>query len=58
MIDGGKVLKIFVIGGIGLPLGEKFMVADDHSCTVNEFTNFITDSLQLKRCRHIPTLPV
>jgi nucleoside-diphosphate-sugar epimerase len=41
-----------------LPLGEKFILADDYSCTVNEFTNYLTDNLNINRCGHFPTLPV
>ena len=41
-----------------LPLGEEFIFADDYPCTVNEFTNHMTDCLHINRCSHLPTFPV
>lgn len=41
-----------------MPLGEKFILADNDACTVNDFTNYLTDNLHLDRCSHFPTLPV
>lgn len=41
-----------------LTLGEKYIIADDYPCTVNEFTNYITDCLNIDRCKHLHALPV
>jgi nucleoside-diphosphate-sugar epimerase len=41
-----------------LPIGERFILADDTPCTVNEFTTYMAEGLHIPTPRHIPAFMV
>ena len=41
-----------------MPLGEKFIITDDRSCTQREFSDFMADCMSVPRPKSIPSLMV